>query len=356
MLICYIIFDAVAERVQAPVRKTGYVGSSPIRISKMTPKEYILQRLKNLKTKTVDSPTNQEELINLIFKLLMSKKFRKYSPGPEYTEHILSVIKNNVSKNEPIKINLVFGAYKLWRLEEAPEVDWAELFSLIYYTNWLKQVCSIYKSGLWFDFFSDDVIVERMNNVSSEDTQKYLQGFRKLLEFIKPYIPENLNFTLNRVADQYENQEEFEKDLEESIKKVKEELNGKMPILTPQQKATIELNVKLKPDQANDPFWREKVFIIHEGYARISKRRPYYRTSDKIMIALTPIVNSLALGTTKTSVVKYWVGAGVLENRGDSFIENILSFKQLASRKIKEERISIEGLNGKNFKQIKILD
>lgn len=321
----------------------------------MTSKEYIIQRLNNLKSETAVPPKNQEELINSIFKLLMSKKFRKYSPGPEYTQHILSVIKNNVSNNDPIKINLVFGAYKLWRLKEAPEVDWAELFALIYYTNWLKQICSTYKPGVWFDFFSDDVIVERLNNVPSSDTQKYLQSFRQLLDFIKSYVPKNLNFTLNRVADQYKSQEEFEKDLDESIKKVKEELNGKMPILTPQQIVTIELNVKLKPDQATDPYWREKVFIIHEGYARISKRRPYYRNSDKIMIALTPIVNSLALGTTKTSVVKYWVGVGVLEKRGDSFIENILSLKQLESRKSKKEEISIGGLDGKNFKRIRII-
>lgn len=321
----------------------------------MTPKEYITQRLNNLKSETIVPPENQEELISSIFKLLMSKKFRKYSPGPEYTQHIFSVIKNNVSNNDPIKINLVFGAYKLWRLEEAPEVDWAELFALIYYTNWLKQICSIYKPGVWFDFFSDDVIIERLNNIPNSDTQKYLQSFRQLLDFIKPYVPENLNFTLNRVADQYENQEEFEKDLDESIKKVKEELNGKMPTLTPQQIAIIELNVKLKLDQATDPYWREKVFIIHEGYARISKRRPYYRNSDKIMIALTPIVNSLALGTTKTSVVKYWVGVGVLEKRGDSFIENILSLKQLESRKSEKEEISIEGLDGKNFQRIRIL-
>lgn len=321
----------------------------------MTPREYITQRLNNLKSETAVPPKNQEELINSIFKLLMSKKFRKYSPGPEYTEHILSVIKNNVSNNDPIKINLVFGAYKLWRFEESPEVDWAELFALIYYTNWLKPVCAVYKPGVWFDFFSDDVIVERMNNVPSSDTQKYLQSFRQLLDFIKPNVPENLNFTLNRVVDQYENQEEFGNDLDESIKKVKEELNGKMPILTSQQIATIELNVKLRPDQENDPYWREKVFIIHEGYARISKRRPYYRNLDKIMIALTPIVNSLALGTTKTSVVKYWVGVGVLEKRGDSFIENILSFKQLNSTKFITEKISIEGLESKNFKRIKII-
>ncbi len=285
----------------------------------------------------------------------MSKKFRKYSPGPEYTAHIFSVIKLNVSKNEPIKLNLVFGAYKLWRLEESPEADWAEVFTLIYYTKWLKPICSIYKPGVWFDFFSDDVIIEALNNVPSEDTKQYIQSFRKLLEFIKQYIPENLSFTLHRVADQYKSEEEFKKDLEDSNKKLKDEIGDKLPVLTPQQAATIELNVKLKPGQDNDPKWREKVFIIHEGYTRISRRRPYYRTSDKIMVALTPITNSLAVGTTKTSVVKFWVGAGVLEKRGESYIENIFSPKQLASRHITKQEVFIKGLESKNFKRIKVV-
>lgn len=343
-------------RVQAIVRKAIYAGSIPARISNMTPAEYIIQTLRQLKTKKSEFRENEEELSIFVYKLLMSKKFRKYSPGPEYSEHILSVIENNISENKPIQLNLVFGGYKLWRLEESPEVDWAELFAFIYYTKWLKPICAIYKQGVWLDFFSDDVVLEIINNIPTEDTQKYLRSFDKLLKFIKPYIPENLNFTLNRVADQYKNFEEFKKDLELSIQKYKnEELKGKLPKLTPQQIATIELNVKLKPDQDKDPNWREQVAILHDGYQRLPRRRPYYRNSEKIMIAATPINNSLAVGTTKTSVMKFWVGAGVLEKKGGTYVENIFSPKQLASKNVTKEEVFIEGLKSKNFQTIKVV-
>src|SRR3989344_996495 len=84
----------------------------------------------------------------------------------------------------------------------------------------MKPICEIYEPGVWFDFFSDDVIVPKLNNVSPDDTKAYQSSFKKLLEFIKAYQPSNLHMTLNRVGDQYENYEAFEKDLEEQIQEV----------------------------------------------------------------------------------------------------------------------------------------
>ncbi|MDO8451848.1 MAG: hypothetical protein Q7S76_03185, partial [bacterium] len=88
----------------------------------------------------------------------MSKKYRKYAVNPEYIQHIRSAIESSVQRGDPIKLTLVFGGYKLWRLEEAPEVDWAELFSLMYYARWLLPIARVYEPGVWFDFYSDDVI------------------------------------------------------------------------------------------------------------------------------------------------------------------------------------------------------
>lgn len=320
----------------------------------MKPSEYIIGELEKLKTNPVVT-TDGKDLADLIYTLLLSKKFRKYSVNPEYLEHISSAIKTSLSNNGPIKLTLVFGGYKLWRLEESPEVDWAELFSLIYYTKWLKPIAAVYKPGVWFDFYSDDVILEIMDNVPKKDTEKYIESFKQLLEFIKPYIPANLKFTLNRVGEQYGSYDEFERDLEQSITKVKEALGNKLPTLTPEQSATVELNVKLSPHQEDDQKWKEKVFLTHEGYASISKRRPYYRTPDKIMIITRPIKDSIAVGTTKKSVVKFWIGAGLLEKINDSYIENIFSPNQLASNKTSIEEISIKGLESKNFKKIRIL-
>ena len=320
----------------------------------MKPSEYIIQELnkfKNFKKQNIKKP---EDIAGFIYKSLVSKKFRKYSLTPGYEQHILSAIKTNIAKNEPIKLVLVFGGYKLWRLEESPEVDWAELFSLIYYIKWMKPILAVHTPGVWFDFFSDSGIVEQMDNIPKEDTERYSQSFRKLLEFIKPYIPENLNFTFNTIVDQYKSPIDFQKDLEKSINETKDEL--KNISLTLEQIKTIELNVKLKDGQDEDPMWCEKVNLIHEAYTRISKRRPYYRTPEKIMVCTRPVKNCIAVGTTKRSVVKFWVGIGVLKKIGDEFIEYVFSPSQIEKAKLVKEDISISGLEGKNFKTIRILN
>jgi len=320
----------------------------------MTPKEYIESRLKALKEPAdFKEIKNKDELESEIFRLLMSKKFRKYSVNPEYLDHIHSAIKLSIDKNEPIKLTLVFGGYKLWRLPESPEVDWAELFSFIYYTNWLKPICEIYKPGVWFDFYSDDVILEIMDNIPKKDTERYVASFKGLLDFMGEYIPENLSLTINRVGDQYKSYDDFKKELEELKKKVKAELKG-FPILTPEQVNLVDLNVKLAPGQDDDPKWREKVFLTHEGYVQVSERRPYYRTSDKIFIITRPINNSIAVGTTKRSVAKFWCGIGALEEKNDDYSMLILSPKQIETSDIKKEKINIDELEGKNFGEIKI--
>lgn len=320
----------------------------------MSPEDYVQEKLNELKQPS-KLQFEGDNVVENIFKAVMSKKFRKYSVDEAYIEHIKSAIKTNVDSNEPIKFTLVFGGYKLWRLEETPEVDWAELFSLIYYTNWVKPICEIYKPGVWFDFFSDDVIVPQMNNIVLADTAAYRQSFENLLTFLKPYLPENLSFTLTRVGDQYQSMDEFQKDLEENKKIILDKLDGKLPKLNDEQKATVEMNVKITSEQEADQSWREKVQLVHDAYAQVSKRRPYYRTEDKIMVITRPIPSSISVGTTKRSVMKFWVGAGVLEKNEDTFAENIFSPNQLEKLKFDWQNIEFKGLEGKNFNKIRIV-
>jgi len=319
----------------------------------MTPREYIQNQLKELKNfQPGELPSKQLE--DEIFRLLMSKKFRKYSVNPDYIDHIKSAVKLNIEKNEPIKLTLVFGGYKLWRLKESPQVDWAELFSFVYYANWLSPIAAIYSPGVWLDFYSDDVILEIMDNVPKKDTEEYIKSFRKLLDFIKSFLLPNLNFTLNRVGDQYDSYEDFKKELKISKESVEKELGG-LPMLTEEQANLVDLNVKLTSEQANDPKWRERVFLIHEGYAKISKRRPYYRTPEKIFVITRPLKDSIAVGTTKTSVVKFWIGEGVLKKEESGFREYIFSPSQLESNKFEKVDIQIPGLDSDNFKTIRVV-
>src|SRR6266540_2285551 len=133
----------------------------------MTAQEYIQSSLKQLQEPLVlPRPKTQDELIETIFRLLTSKKFRKYALSEEYAAYVKDSIRANIEADEPIKIVYFGGCYKLWRLDEAPEADFAELFSYIYFTRWMQPICATYKPGVWFDFLLDDYIVPRLSNIS----------------------------------------------------------------------------------------------------------------------------------------------------------------------------------------------
>lgn len=322
----------------------------------MSPKEYIEYKLNELKsTNEVENFSSKEEISDHICKAILSKKFRKFSLIPEYIEHIKRVVNESIENNLPIKFSFPFGGYKLWRLEETPEVDWAELFTFMYYTKWLKPVAEVYKPGIIFDFASDDVIVERMNNIPKEDTEKYKKSFEDLVKFLEKHISENIKFTFTPISSLY-TPEEFEKDLADKIEKKKIEFGG-LPVLDDKISRMVELNVKLNKGQEEDPLWKEKIELLHQAYYTVDKRRPYNRAQDKILVFPTSVKDGkvIAVGTTKTSVAKFWVGIGVLKKIEGKYIEYILSPNQINKETIIKEPISIDGLIGNNFNSIKII-
>ncbi len=332
--------------------------SCPSRISTyMTPTTYLQSKLDELKGNATPSKKFEpNELKAEIFRLLASKKFRKYSVTPEFAAHIQEAISLCVDRNEPIKLELTFGCYKLWRLEETPEADWAELFTLMHYTNWLKPICAIYKPGVWVDFFSDDVIVPRMNSIDPAETLAYRTSLTNLINFIKKYIPSNLNFTLTRVIDQYQDQEEFEIDLQEQTKKLTSELSCALPVIDEKMAAMIDLNVRASETQKKDKNWRQKVYLLHEAYRNIKYRRSYYKRPDKIMIFPYKVFECLAVGTTKRSIAKFWCGVGVLEKDEENYHQLVLTPSQIDKNKFEKVEINIKDLKGKNFKTIKIME
>lgn len=267
-----------------------------------------------------------------------------------------TVVQNSISNNKPIPFVWVFGGYKLFSLSVAPEADWAELFSLLYFAEWLLPIAYVYKPGVIFDFYSDDIIVPQMNNIDPKDTADYISSFNTLLSFIKKYLPSNFTFSLNRVIDQYENPEQFQVELKSNIKSLENKYLDADFLLTEAQKAMIKLNVKLLPNQDKDPKWMEKIQLVHDAYAMSSKRRPYYKSGDKIPVLNSSVKGFLPVGTTKSSIVKFWVGVGVLEKNTESYREKILSPKQLQETKTKPYPAEIPGLDGNNFKTIGVIE
>lgn len=326
-----------------------------LHLQAMTPQEYIQLKLDELKQRSAQSQDGKA-LKEAIFKVVISKKFRKYSAKPELIEHIRNAIALNVQNNTPINITYVNGGYKLWRLQESPEVDWAELFSLMRYIKWLKPICEIYKPGVWLDFYMDDLIVPILNNVTPEDPSRYIESFRKLVNFLEPFLPQNFRITVTKVGDQFKSQEAFQESLQKSIEITKEKYQNEMLILSDAMKHSIELNVKASKVQREDPHWKEKVALIHEAYFLTKAEPGYHNQPTKIKAFTTPLPSNMvvAVGTTSRSIMKFWIGAGVLLKNGESFSQEILSPTQLQNGKFSRASMSIPGLTLKNFSEIRI--
>ncbi len=321
----------------------------------MTPKEYILSTLEALR-----APVEMEDIGNIpledaIYAKVMSKKFRKLKPGEDAVRLTKNAIKLLVAQNKPIRIFEMFGGNKLWRFDEAPEIDWAELFSLTYFLQWARLIASVYKPGVIFEYFSQDISVMTLNNLPRQETDRYSETFVKLLKWIEPYLPANIKVKYTRHYDLFKNPDDYLFELEEAKAKVLKQNNGQLPKMTEAMKASTQLNVKLKPGQDKDPLWREKVELQHQAIFLTKTLRKISDDPEKIWTCPTYYSDSVVTGSTKRSYAKFWASVGVLKPEGDSYAELVLTPKQLEVSSFTWENIDITGLSGKNFKRIRIL-
>lgn len=322
----------------------------------MTAQEYIQSKLDELKQPLrVEKPSGDKTITDTIFKSLMSKKFRKYSANEALQAHVRNAIKISVEKNEPINVTFLHGAYKLWRLEEAPEIDWAELFAHIHYVKWLKPICEAYEPGVWLDMFVDDLIVPHLGTASTEDVSAYLNSYSEMEDFLHTFLPQNFRLTITTVGSRFPSKIAFEKSLQESIRLKQSELGG-LPELTDVDKARAELNTNTTEIQLQDAKWREKVVLIETAYSRTKAEPGYHKDAGKIIAFTSSIPGvAIAVGSTKDSIAKFWVGVGTLRKVLGSYRQIVMTPKQLENAKFEWEDVNIPGLKGKNFSRIRVI-
>jgi hypothetical protein len=326
----------------------------------MRAQEYIQSKLEALQQPlNLPKPQTNNELAEAIFKLLMSKKFRKYAATLECIEHIRQSIRGHLKDGTPINVTFTHGAYKLWRFTEAPEVDWAELFAAMYYTKWLAPICEMYEPGVHFDFFVDDLIIPKLNNIPLSDVEAYKQSYQKLLHFLKPYQPANFMMTITGVGDQFASPEAFDKQLAEDVQAYAATLPGGLPEVTEARRAMIDLNVRQDIEVKSDPSWMAENTLVHDAYISKTKRGANYTfRPDKILAFTQPLSSGvfLGVGSTKDSIAKFWVGVGALKARDDSYRQLVLTLSQLEKTPSVFEAVSIAGLDSKNLKDIRVID
>lgn len=323
----------------------------------MTAQEYILFSLQQLSQPAQQAPLSHESLEAAILARCMSKKFRKLKADDQAISDAKTVIHYAVSHHEPVTFDLLFGGNKLWRFAEAPEVDWAELFAVTYYLRYLKSIADIYEHGARLVLYSQNVSVERLNNVPFTETEQYTSTFKALLAWLKPYMPAGTEIVYRQHAEEFTDRSEYDAEIEAAKAALLEKSGGKLPVLTPAQKIATELNVRLRPHQTDDPQWREKVELEHQAIFTTPSLRKLFNEEGKSLISIspTPFPGVIATGSTKKSIAKFWAGVGALEHSGSDFNELVLTPKQLEQAQFDWETIELAGLKGKNFKKIRIL-
>jgi hypothetical protein len=321
----------------------------------MTAQEYIQHKLQNLKKPVPDTGELKGTPEEIIYARLMSKKFRKVKAGQPCIDITKRVVKKAVKEQTPIMVTQCFGGNKLWRFDEAPEIDWAELFSLIYFLEWMKSVAAVHKPGMIFDYFSQDIAVERLDNLTRAELDAYSDTFRGMIAWIQPYIPDGVKITYRRHREMFDDESTYDVELAEAKQRYLDEHNGQLPVLTDEMKARTELNVRLLDGQDNDPQWREKAELQHKAIFMTPTLGKYLTFPDMVWTCPTYYDDSIVTGSTKKSMAKFWAGVGALEHSGDGYNELVLTPKQLKAAKFDWQDVRLVGLAGKNFSRIRVL-
>jgi len=321
----------------------------------MDPQEYLISTLESLQTPIKAESIGKTPLEEAIFAKVMSKKFRKLKADEETIKVTRRAIHTAVSTGQPVIISFLFGGYKLWRFDEAPEIDWAEIFAVTYFVRWLKTIAAVYPPGVTLDFYSEDIAVETLNNIARNETERYSQTFKAMLDWIRPYVPQNVNLSYRRYGDEYNTYADYLRELDAGKARILRQNHGKLPTLNDAQKAATELNVRLLPGQDSDPLWREKVEVVHKGVEATDTMSRYLNDPSLIMACPTKYSGWVAVGSTKRSYAKFWAGVGALQRAGSSFNELVLTPNQLKTTEFEWAPIKLDGLKGKSFSQLRIL-
>ena len=165
------------------------------------------------------------------------------------------------------------------------------------------------------------------------------------------------------LGDLYDDKEAMEQELAANVAKTKQDYATTVDEARKQKMyTTSELNIRwdgakdlTKLSDAEKRAMIEMGPVYHDAYCALSKRREFNRGEDKIVIFTTVIPNAIAVGTTKTSVTKYWTGFGILEGDSKGFRSRIVSPSQLEALGERGfELVPTNLLELKNFRDIRV--
>jgi len=277
-----------------------------------------------------------------IYQRLTSKKFRKNLLKPETLAIIKSKIALSVKANKPIYVIFAFGGYKNhWVTEFHPKAEWAEFFHLMYITKLLTPIAKAYKPGIFLEYESECEAGIYHNNQSTADVDAYTSSFKALIEYIKPYAPENFTFNYRTLPEQYDTKTFFERvlgmvdakteELREQHKADMEEVL-KRPLFNLKLHGKEDLTHKTK-EELSEIALRSLAFnhlFLDEDY---KIRKDYFNGDERISTVGAYCSeeenpdNWMTINACARSANAYWTSRGILVAKEGEFEENIVGPK-----------------------------
>lgn len=301
--------------------------------------------------------------------LLLSGKYRKF-PLTIETKDMLREKVNYILDNDKEFIFVPsFGGYKHFWTPSYPRADWAEVFNIKCFIDYLTPLYYLTKKKIIVEYLSKDIIVAKMNNIPKEFVDKYIKDFKKLIA-VANEIQQNIKFEFHSSHEDYDSKLLFSL-MSQNEKEIVNQFNNLN---------ADEQDLKLKKAENNYCFNgiinyenisdKEKKNIImksritNEVFLKVdSELRGGSAKGRKNAIPIlfrngVGACNEICLNlcTCQSSTVAFWVGIGILEIRENKIIPRILS--KLQFQKLEEKLIKVPinlkelSLINKNFEYI----
>lgn len=307
------------------------------------------------------SPEDQKKIAlndweGFIYGRLTTSKYRSSSIPDELNSQIKEKIRNSISQNKPIHITVPFGGFKKWQLPTFPDIDWSEIFNLILLREYLSPIAAYYKPGVILEYFSDEIFASRMNNISQEDLDLYNDHFTQIIEFFNQFQPDNFKIKFSKIRDQI-SQEELFKRFEKTIVELKQNWQNIPQDEREKRLVKSERNYKMDfskiTKEEKDKILLEST-LIHDAFIFGDWDSDVPWAFDDHMIAIGFRYTNkwgISIRSSRSSTVQFWVGIGVLKQKGNEFIPGILTYQQYLDNKSKLQSYDIN-IFDKKFKNL----
>ena len=290
---------------------------------------------------------------------LMTSNFRneKIDAGKR---QILQILADTCAKRkEPVTFTMPIGGYKNWHLSSAPEAGWAELFNIAFMKDLALKIATFHKPGVKIIYLSPDIssFGLKFNNFPKECLENYHISLKNIIDhFNKLYGDKKISFVLEMLHERILRDtfiKRFEMNVREAENFWKDETNSKSV-------DAIEKKAAKHYYPGKKPVTKKDIRVCAQiGWAFV---RTFFELGCINSRTQIPIIlrggasQCLYLKSSYNSIIQFWVGEGVIIDRGDKIYPTILSVNELKKSRLEcKYPMDRFAFLGKNFKYIDIM-